>query len=531
MSMKFLQSLNEAKLHGHILFNGLDISIEIPAGGERTGTNKKTGEKWSHHISDSYGYIKGTHSPDGEHLDCYLRKNPNKNCKVYVVHQMTVDGTKFDEDKVMLGYSSKSEAIKAFKDFTFKPSVMFGGCTEFEMDYFQIIAFSASKSKAMLTDEKTYAEFKKRGHLTQGIKSPLMVAKSVSESLKLGLQQIGESITKGDIEECLEASSFDNGGEVKTILSQAYDHYKNTPYMHHYGTLDESEFNDRMLDHIMQEDALATDTETDIDEEVSEEIVSDTPVVLEDDADPVEDSIDTEPEPEPELEESNNYVVVLHTQMMENIGSKTNPSWATAGTRVILVQEGFTTYGQARSAAAKVSSGQIPVELAEGSYVLGIDVMPIGDYRYLYEPVEITESIEPEYDMLAEARKLAGIKPVTFSPRATPTLHEVKAKLNELDDDQLLFVPNTPREEEKLTKGQRAHALRVLIQTLKKNPNVSVTPACIAVCKALYGDDKLYREVMNQAKFEYGSIDRMVKVARNQEDIKHGPRTKTKIER
>lgn len=181
MAYEFFKQLTEGKVHKHLDFQGMNISIEIPAGGKRTGTNK-AGEKWEHKIDDAYGYIKGTHSPDGEHLDCYVRKNPDKEAKVYVMHQLTVDGSKFDEDKVMLGYSSASEATKAFKKFTFKPDVMFGGMTEFPLEYFMIVAYQASSSHAMLTNEETFEDFVERGLMPRGVISPLTVARRVNES-------------------------------------------------------------------------------------------------------------------------------------------------------------------------------------------------------------------------------------------------------------------------------------------------------------------------------------------------------------
>lgn len=180
MAYEFFRQLNEGKLHSRMQFQGMDISIEIPAGGKRTGVNK-AGEKWENEIDDAYGYIKGTHSPDGEHLDCYVRRNPDKDADVYVMHQMTVDGSKFDEDKVMLGYSSAAEATKAFKKFTFKPKEMFGGMSEFCLDHFKVVAYQASRSSAMLASEETYEDFKKRNLLPKGVKSPIDVAKRVSE--------------------------------------------------------------------------------------------------------------------------------------------------------------------------------------------------------------------------------------------------------------------------------------------------------------------------------------------------------------
>lgn len=182
MSFKFFRSLNEGKVHSHKDFQGMDISIEIPAGGVRKGKDRD-GNAWEMPIGDAYGYIKGTHSPDGEHLDCYLCKNPDPDAKIYVMHQLTVDGSKFDEDKVMLGYESPAEARSAFKAYTFKPKQMFGGMTEFTVEHFRLAAYQASNSTVMLCDQETYEDFKMRGLLPGGVKSSLDIAKKVSEAI------------------------------------------------------------------------------------------------------------------------------------------------------------------------------------------------------------------------------------------------------------------------------------------------------------------------------------------------------------
>lgn len=159
-------------------FAGLELSIEIPANGFRRGINQQ-GEKWEKKISHAYGYILGTNSPDGEHLDCYIEKNPDPTAKVYVVHQLTPDGSRYDEDKVMLGFSSLAKARRAFKDNTFKPSLMYGGISEFDIDHFKVIAYQASKSKAILASAENYQKLKNK--LPRGIKNPIEVSKLVSE--------------------------------------------------------------------------------------------------------------------------------------------------------------------------------------------------------------------------------------------------------------------------------------------------------------------------------------------------------------
>lgn len=273
MTFETLKILNEAKIHSNLEFNDLDISIEVPAGGARKGVNKKTGQAWEHKIGAHYGYIKGTHSPDGEHLDCYVRKNPKKDAKVYVVHQMTVDGSKFDEDKVMLGFTSSAEARAMFKSCTFKPATMYGGMTEFSMEHFRVVAYQASKSTAMLSDEATFSEFSKKGLLPRGIKSPLMVARRVSEGLSelsQGLNLLSENLEAGDVQSCLLAVGYDGtlpatASSLEDLINEAYDQFLIFG-MKETTTINESEFRNIALNIITTEDAYMTD--------VTDELVS-----------------------------------------------------------------------------------------------------------------------------------------------------------------------------------------------------------------------------------------------------------------
>ena len=544
--MDFLKTLNEAKLHRHMMFDGLDISIEVPADSYRRGKNKKTGEEWAIKVPAHYGYIKGTHSPDGEHLDCYVRKNPRHDAKVYVMHQMKVDGSGFDEDKVMLGYTNKSEAIKAFKSVTFKPNVMYGGCTEFDMEHFQVVAFSSSNSHTMLTNRETYSDFKKRGLLGRSIKSPIMVARKVSESLSEGLSEIADTLYKGDLLECLEWGGLDEGADVETVLSLGYGHYQGTSYMHLNGQLSEAEFRKRALAYMMETDALLTDVEDEVNEDLQEDFglgsdLSDVCDVASDDLAVVEQE---ELEEEPVME-GNNFVVVVHTQIMENIGTQSQPSWATAGSKVVLVQEGFADYGSARAVAAKVSTGEVPVELSEGAYVLGIDVLPIGEYRQFYEAVEEDEKVEEDttddvffQQQVMEAKKLAGVREGTYENKGTPSVHETRARLEALSKGYFEAVEAEALEEHKakgnrLSDAQLAETLRVASETLKKNPHADVNKVIRAVCQKMHNDPTLDEEVIAQAEFEYGSLDDFDAKSRgrNVGIAPHVPASKLKVRR
>ena len=167
-----------------VKYFGMDISLEVLAGQQRTGTSK-SGQKWSQECSANYGYFLKTNSPDGENLDVWLKdgydpKKPQR--RVYVIHQLTPDGSKYDEDKVMMGYPSKESAIADFKKHSYKPNKMFGGMSEFDIEHFQVIAFQAKNSTAMLATQKMYDHFKEKGYLQSYIKSPIQVSQLVSES-------------------------------------------------------------------------------------------------------------------------------------------------------------------------------------------------------------------------------------------------------------------------------------------------------------------------------------------------------------
>lgn len=104
---------------GHVKLHGLDISLETPKGGERTGITRK-GEAWRVKMPVDYGYIKRTEGADGEQFDVYVGDNPASE-KVFVIDQHDADTKKFDEQKGFLGFNSQQEAIDAYhKSFSDK---------------------------------------------------------------------------------------------------------------------------------------------------------------------------------------------------------------------------------------------------------------------------------------------------------------------------------------------------------------------------------------------------------------------------
>lgn len=137
---------------GHVSIQGLPVTIETPKGANRTGVDSN-GKKWSITMKNSYGYIKRTEGADGENVDVFLGPNPESQT-VYVIDQV-VDG-KFDEHKVMIGFSSAEEASKAYLSNYTKGWKGLGEITEMTMAEFkdwlqensqQPVAFRTEKEK------------------------------------------------------------------------------------------------------------------------------------------------------------------------------------------------------------------------------------------------------------------------------------------------------------------------------------------------------------------------------------------------
>ena len=63
-------------------------------------------------MHNTYGYIRGTESVDGDHIDIFLSDNPTEG-NVFVVDQINKDGS-FDEHKVMYGFSDMESAKRAY---------------------------------------------------------------------------------------------------------------------------------------------------------------------------------------------------------------------------------------------------------------------------------------------------------------------------------------------------------------------------------------------------------------------------------
>lgn len=138
------------KLQGRYQFQGLPISVENKTGSYRRGQDGD-GHKWKTFMYYDYGYVRNTLAKDGDAVDVYVNKKSNgirENyhgmpgdpetipTEVYVVHQKKIEYSGkwpngicpdckkhhsectcpkyYDEDKAMLGFDSKDDAVKAY---------------------------------------------------------------------------------------------------------------------------------------------------------------------------------------------------------------------------------------------------------------------------------------------------------------------------------------------------------------------------------------------------------------------------------
>ena len=119
---------------GHIKVDGMDITIEQPKGSIRTGKDA-SGKEWRSEMHNTYGYIRGTESVDGDHIDIFLSDNPAEG-NVFVVDQVNKDGS-FDEHKVMYGFTDIESAKQAYLSNYEKGWQGLGNITEVSKDEFK----------------------------------------------------------------------------------------------------------------------------------------------------------------------------------------------------------------------------------------------------------------------------------------------------------------------------------------------------------------------------------------------------------
>lgn len=133
---------------GHVNIQGLDISIENPAGSVRSGKDAD-GTPWSTAMQHHYGYIKGTVGRDKDHIDTFVGNNPESG-KVFVVDQIDPKTGKFDGHKIMLGFDSQDAATLGYlRNYDDSGPSRVGAVTEMSMQDFKTWLKEGNTKKAV----------------------------------------------------------------------------------------------------------------------------------------------------------------------------------------------------------------------------------------------------------------------------------------------------------------------------------------------------------------------------------------------
>jgi hypothetical protein len=137
------------------IFQGLRIRIENEAGSTRSGVDKD-GKPWETTMTYDYGEIIGSMGVDGDPVDVFV--GPDKSAKfVYVIHQTTKDGTKFDEDKCFVGFQDAMDAKAAFYKNYDVPDHFYGDVSTLSLEDFKKKIMESKKNPAFIRASKIEA--------------------------------------------------------------------------------------------------------------------------------------------------------------------------------------------------------------------------------------------------------------------------------------------------------------------------------------------------------------------------------------
>ncbi len=124
---------------GHVRLNGLDISIENPAGSRRR-------PEWPP-LQNHYGYFKGSVGADKDHVDVFMTdRASDPDLPVFVVDQVNRDGS-FDEHKVVLGAADEADARATYLGNYEKGWTGLGAITQMTQDEFKAWVRDSAKTR------------------------------------------------------------------------------------------------------------------------------------------------------------------------------------------------------------------------------------------------------------------------------------------------------------------------------------------------------------------------------------------------
>jgi hypothetical protein len=99
---------------GFIEYQGIKIDVENKKGDVRTGVDSD-GKSWRNVMRAHYGEARhGVNGADGDKVDVYVGPSADSPL-VVVVHQNHPDTGEYDEDKVMLGFDTVTDAVACYR--------------------------------------------------------------------------------------------------------------------------------------------------------------------------------------------------------------------------------------------------------------------------------------------------------------------------------------------------------------------------------------------------------------------------------
>jgi len=135
-------------LVGAIDFHGLKVDVENLRGSTRKGTDAD-GHEWSVKMRHHYGEIRRTEGADGDKVDVYVGYDFDA-ARVFVVHQNNPETGKYDEDKVMLGFTTAASAKAAYLKQYDRPG-FFGSMDTMTLDEFKRFVLARENFGARIT--------------------------------------------------------------------------------------------------------------------------------------------------------------------------------------------------------------------------------------------------------------------------------------------------------------------------------------------------------------------------------------------
>jgi hypothetical protein len=160
------------------------VAVETMSGMTRTG-KRADGSTWKTKMRGvDYGFVRGTSGADGDQVDVFInsaesaKKSPDNFRKAFVIDQINPNTGGFDEHKVMVGFESQEDAVRAYKR-QYQPGWKVGPVTEMPIEEFNTwVKEGDTKSPVApvpeFTSEEDFDSIVERLHTKTGKKPKVM---------------------------------------------------------------------------------------------------------------------------------------------------------------------------------------------------------------------------------------------------------------------------------------------------------------------------------------------------------------------